>query len=208
MTRLHLAAVALALLTLIPAASNGPAALPSSQPAADTPVLLVTGVINLTTNTVVIESLEAFPNSIVDPPAPGGRGTHRLLDLHGNLLWQIAFSLSPTVFQEEGAPPTTFVADEVSIARRLPDLPDAFWLEIAREGQAIARVSIHGMLLRTAVTGIPDSGFTQNPADQRKALLSQIVVLEQHLTAADILAALRHLDDTIRPSVVQWLVDG
>ena len=208
MTPLYLAAVALALLSLIPAVPNAPADLAPSKPEADTPVLLVTGVINLATNTIHIESLEAFPNSMVDPPARGGRGTHRLLDLHGTLLWQMEFSLNPTILQGEGESPPSYVPVDVFIARRLPDLPDAFWLEVARECQALARLSIPDMLPRTAVLGIPDSGFTQHPAEQRQALLSQIAMLEQHLAAADVLAAWRELNDTIRPSLVQWLVDG
>jgi hypothetical protein len=166
----------------------------------DPEVLLVAGTIGK--NNVVQFSASYRSQTGSASVSESGDGELRVKDSNGNVVAELTFPVSFAVDDGAGT------IDPAPFLFSVPYPKNAATVEFVRSGKVVASFSPTTKLLDDAVLSIPDSGFDQNPAQRRNALLNKISALNYQLSAGDITGALNNLRNDILKNVQSWLVDG
>jgi len=166
----------------------------------DPEILLVEGTIGRNNNVQLGPSYRSLTGTA--DLSRHGDGAILVKDHAGNVVAQLTF---PVVFT---ALDSTVVFDPAPFGFSVPYPPNATTVEFVRSGQVLARFSPTTKLLADAVLSIPDSGFDQNSAERRNALLNKIGALDGQLAAGDLVGARNNLQNDIEKHLDDWLVDG
>ena len=169
------------------------------SPPADPEVLLVTGIIH-SDGTVTLGPVDRADTGTLTAAAPGDAAL-QLIDGKGNILFSLSFPFDVTVFDGPAVNAAPF-------GFSIPYVPGSLQLQIVRAGNTLARSMVATNLLVEAVVSIPDAGFDQNASQRRNALLNKISAFDAQLSAGATKGAENNLQNDIRKSLQDWLIDG
>ena len=136
------------------------------------------------------------------PDNTSGNYTLEFLDTSGNLVSQVDFAASNYINGVDA----TLEASVFGFATVYP--VHATYMQVVSEGAVLSKVNVSGQLLHDAIDGIPDAGFTNNPAERRTALHSRVDAFERAVAAHNSVGARQQLALDLKGSLIRWLHDG
>lgn len=166
----------------------------------DPEILLISGLL-YTDGRVEQVSFDWLVSGVVDESYLGDYSI-KLNDIAGNEVFNMRFDVQFSILMDQ--PMDT---DVVPFGFAIPYVEEAMEVEIQKNGQVLAGISIPTQLLRDAIKSIPDNGFIKNPKERRNALLNKIDALDRQLAKNDLTGVRERLKNDIRKHLVEWLVD-
>jgi hypothetical protein len=166
----------------------------------DPEVLLVTGFISRDGDAAFGPMYRMVDGVFSEPPQ--GDAAIRITDRGGNILVALPFELDFHIAL--GSSQTT---STVPFAFSVPFPATAFEIQVVSSDQVLVQEIVYAGLLSDAVASLPDVGFTKNPIQRRNALENKVRAFDAILEAGNLAAAANKLDNDIRTSLEQWLVD-
>jgi hypothetical protein len=169
----------------------------------DPPLLLITAFLHKD-GSVELQPWYALPDGLATESMPGNYMI-RSVDVTGQTVSELSM---PVEFVLHADPVGVFPRDTVPLIVTIPYLPRASSIAILNNGQVVGQVQIASKLLADAVMSIPDGGFTMNASQRRGALLNKIAAFDTQLATQAIRGASNNLQNDIRKSLQDWLLDG
>src|SRR5262249_47364123 len=144
-----------------------------------------------------------LPNGTLSASQEGNFSVN-VLDSSGNILSQTTNQVD---FEAYLNPIGRVSTDSVPVVISVPFSMTAANVELVFNDSVVSSYSPNASALITAIQSIPDQGFEKNPTQMRNALLNKAQAFKNALAARSNQGARNMLENDIRKSVSDWVLD-
>jgi hypothetical protein len=170
----------------------------------DPQIMIISGTIDKG-GKVSLQPTYYFPDGFATPFESTADGVVNAVAPDGSILAQASFVSSYDLVTNSGKDiPTNLAAFIV----QLPMPQGVGSVQVVQNGKILSTFNPNAQLLKDAINAIPDQGFDKNPSQRRNALLNKVNAFIKSLGQSPNQGAINMLQNDIRKSVNDWVLDN